>query len=137
MSGMLEAQMIGVSIDRPWREIYAFAADPRNMPLWATGLGRSLERVEGEWIAQGPEGPVRVRFVERNGFGVLDHSVVLAPGIEVQVPMRVVPNGGGGEVMLTLFRQPGMTVEQFAADADWVRRDLQALKRLLEGRQDR
>jgi hypothetical protein len=30
-------------------------------------------------------------------------------------------------VALTLFRQPGMSDEQFAADADWVRRDLAAL----------
>ena len=34
--------------------------------------------------------------------------------------------------MLTLFRGPGMTDETFARDADWVRRDLAALKRLLE-----
>jgi len=133
MAEILEARIISVSIDRPWREVYDFAADPRNMPRWATGLGRSLERVEGEWVAQGPEGPVRVRFVERNGFGVLDHHVVLAPGVEVYVPLRVVANGGGAEIMLTLFRQPGMTAERFAADADWVRRDLAGLKALLEG----
>jgi hypothetical protein len=37
---------------------------------------------------------------------VLDHTVVLPDGTEVYVPMRVVPNGGGSEVMLVLFRQP-------------------------------
>jgi hypothetical protein len=35
--------------------------------------------------------------------------------------------------VLTLFRQPGMSDEKFAADADWVGRDLLAAKKLLEG----
>ena len=39
----------------------------------------------------------------------------------------------GAEVMLTLFRQPGMDDERFAADIRWVNRDLKALKRLIEG----
>ncbi len=132
MSRLLETRVVSQSIERPWQEVYAFAAEPRNMPQWASGLGASLERVEGDWVAQGPEGPVRVRFSERNGFGVLDHHVVLAPGVEVLVPLRVLPNGAGAEMQLTLFRQPGMSDTQFAADADWIARDLQTLKRLLE-----
>jgi hypothetical protein len=31
-------------------------------------------------------------------------------------------------VVFTLFRQPGMSDYQFAADADWVRQDLQRLE---------
>jgi hypothetical protein len=34
--------------------------------------------------------------------------------------------------MLTLFRVPGMNDEKFAADAQWVMRDLNRLKDLLE-----
>jgi hypothetical protein len=47
--------------------------------------------------------------------------------------MRVIANGTGSEVLLTLFRLPDMTVEAFARDAEWVERDLKALKELLEG----
>lgn len=133
MTEPMQVRTIGVTIHRSWQDVYAFAAEPRNMPRWASGLANSLERVEGEWVAEGPEGPVRVRFCARNPFGVLDHTVVLAPGVEILVPMRVVPNGSGAEVQFTLFRQPGMTDERFAADADWVARDLQTMKRLLEG----
>jgi hypothetical protein len=46
--------------------------------------------------------------------------------------MRAMPNGNGREVTLTLFRLPGMS-KKFVADADWVRRDLGALKALFEG----
>lgn len=44
--------------------------------------------------------------------------------------MRVLANGDGAEVMLTVFRQPSMTAEKFAADLQWVERDLLALKAL-------
>jgi hypothetical protein len=37
-------------------------------------------------------------------------------------------------VQFTLFRVPGMTDEKFAADAQWVERDLGKLKALVEGR---
>ena len=74
---------------------------------------------------------MRIRFTGRNPFGVMDHHVALGTGTEVHVPMRVVPNGAGAEVLVTLFRRPGMSDEAFAADAAWVRRDLLALKALL------
>lgn len=130
--GPHESRTFTVSIGRDWREVYGFAHRPESFPLWASGLASGLERDGAEWIAQGPGGPVRIRFSPPNDFGVLDHTVVLASGEEVFVPMRIVANGSGAEAMLTLFRLPGMNEETFARDADWVRRDLTALKRLME-----
>ena len=46
--------------------------------------------------------------------------------------MRIIPNGSGCELIFTLFRLPGASDEKFAADAEWVMRDLTALKNLLE-----
>jgi len=37
------------------------------------------------------------------------------------------------EVTLTLSRVPGMSDEKFREDADWVRQDLERLKRVREG----
>jgi hypothetical protein len=84
------------------------------------------------WVAETQQGPVRIRFSERNGFGILDHWVSPEPGLEIHIPMRVIPNGDGCELVFTLFRQPGMSEEEFAADAEWVMRDLTVLKNLLE-----
>ena len=127
-----EARTVSISIERDWREVYEYAAVPQNFARWASGLGSGLERSGEEWTAQGPEGPVRIRFSPPNDFGVLDHVVTVAPGVEILIPLRVIANGSGSEVALTLFRLPGMTEEKFAADADWVRRDLERLKALLE-----
>ena len=59
-----------------------------------------------------------------NQYGVLDHTVVLPNGTEVYVPMRMIPNGKGSEVMLVLFRQPGMDDTEFARDAGLMQNDL-------------
>ena len=68
----------------------------------------------------------------KNDFGVLDHYVTTAQGVEIYVPMRVVPNGSGSEVMFTLFKTPDMSDKQFADDAGMVERDLKTLKSVME-----
>lgn len=131
---MHEVRHISISIARPPAEVYAFARDPRNLPRWAAGLARSEVRRDGdEWVAEAPFGKVRIRFVEENEFGVLDHDVTLESGVTVHNPMRVVPNGEGSEFIFTLIRQPGMSEEQFAEDREAVEKDLRTLKVLLEG----
>ena len=60
---------------------------------------------------------------------MIDH-VAETPAGDVHVPMRIVANERGAEVLLTLFRQPGMTDERFAADAKWINRDLARLRLL-------
>jgi hypothetical protein len=77
---------------------------------------------------------MRVVFAPPNDFGVVDHVVtpLTGEGPAVDVPLRVVPNGTGSEVMLTLFQQPGMSDAQYAADAALVQQDLHRLKHALE-----
>jgi hypothetical protein len=75
---------------------------------------------------------VKLQFSPPNAFGVADHWVHLPDASVVYVPLRAVANGDGSEVSLTLFRLPGMDVARLAADAEWARRDLATLKRVLE-----
>jgi hypothetical protein len=126
---------LSIAIGRSAAEAYEFLCLPENFPKWASGLASSLRREGGEWIAETPEGRVTVRFTERNARGVLDHSVTLPNGAAVFVPLRVLPKGENCELVLTLFRRPGMSDEELAADAEWVTRDLKTAKRLLEARQ--
>ena len=128
---MLEARTMSISVDRPWRELYEDIWRPESFPRWASGLSKSsLRMVDDWWEADGPEGPVRIRFTDHNPHGVMDHYVDAGSGSIVYVPMRVIPNGHGAEVLLTLFRQPGMSDTKFLEDADWVQRDLLSLKSL-------
>lgn len=124
---------ISVGIRRPLSEVYAFLGEPENFPKWASGLGHSFRHVDGmEWMAETPMGPMKVRFSERNAFGVLDHTVIPEDGPAMHNPMRVFANGDGSEVVFSLFQRPGMSDAEFARDVEWVSRDLQALKTHLE-----
>lgn len=127
-----DARKLSISIDRSAAEAYAFLSVPDNFPKWASGLGGSLRKAGGEWIAETAEGPVRVQFSEPNSFGVLDHSVTLPRGSSVYVPLRVIPAKQGCELVLTLFRRTDVSDEKFAADVEWVMRDLRTAKQILE-----
>jgi hypothetical protein len=130
---MHDVQHISIYIARRPAEVYEFASDPRNLPRWATGLARSEVRRDGdEWIADAPFGQVRVKFAQRNSFGVMDHDVTLESGVTIHNPRRVVPNVEGSEFLFTLIRQPGMSDEQFAKDKAAVEKDLKTLRDLLE-----
>lgn len=102
------------------------------MNQWASGLGHSLRQENDLWLADGPEGPVQIRFSPPNTFAIADHWVEVAKGVEVYVPLRALAHGTGTDVQLTLLRLPEMDDAKFAEDADWIRRDLEALKNLLE-----
>jgi len=130
---ILPAEQISIAIARPYATVYGFLAEPANFALWAMGLADTLHRDQaGTWRASGPSGEVVVRFTPENAFGICDHTVVLPDGAEVYVPMRVIANADGAEVLFTLFRQPGMSDAVFARDIAWVRRDLAALRAILE-----
>jgi hypothetical protein len=132
MSKTAESRTVSVSINRELHEVYRFLSDPGNFPQWASGLCLSIRQEGDAWVAETHHGEVKVRFTSPNPYGIVDHYVYPAPGGEVYVPMRVGANGSGSEVLLTLFRQPGMSDTKFAEEAGWVERDLQSLRARLE-----
>jgi hypothetical protein len=127
-----EVRYLSVSIEREPEAVYAFTSHPENLPQWAAGLGLGIKRTGEHWEVKTRDGSVGLRFTPHNEYGVLDHTVVLPDGTEVYVPMRVMPNGQGSEVMLGLFRQPEMNDAEFARDAGLMQNDLWTLKALLE-----
>ena len=129
-----DIRQLSVSIDRPAGEAYEFLVVPENFAKWASGLGTSLRQSGADYFVDTPEGLAKVQFSDRNRFGILDHRLTLPGGRSIYVPLRVAPSGNGCALTLTLFRRPAASDAQFEADAQWVMRDLQAAKRLLEAR---
>jgi uncharacterized protein (DUF427 family) len=125
-------ETIRIRVNRSAAQAYEFLSRPENFPKWASGLGGSLRRHGADWVVETPEGRATVRFSEPNSHGVLDHQVLVPGAAPVYVPLRVVADGDACDLVLTLFRRPEMSNEKFAADAEWVMRDLQTAKRLLE-----
>lgn len=123
---------LGIPIDRPAQKVYDYVSDPVNVPGWAPGLARSIERVDGQWVGESPMGRVVVVFTPRNEFGVLDHDVTLPSGQTVHNPMRVIADGPAARWCSPCSRQPGTSDEEFRRDAEAVSADLTGLKRLME-----
>jgi hypothetical protein len=128
---MLSARTLSVSIARPSAEVYAYLAQPARFPEWSKFI--TAMRPDGDtWLATTTAGEVRIRFVPRNAFGLVDHTVTVTPGVEVFVPLRVIPNQAGSEVLFTVFRQPAQDDAQYDQDLALVATDLAHLKQVLE-----
>src|SRR5258706_13259404 len=120
MEALRRSRTLSVSIACLPARVYAFVRNPENLPRWASGLGREVRKTADGWVLETPDGPLGFKFVADNDFGVLDHVVTIAPGVDILNPMRVVANGAGSEVSFTLLELPGMTAEKFAEDAGMV-----------------
>lgn len=130
----LPSQTLTITIQRSAEETYDFLSRPENMPKWAAGLGASFKPTDtpNVWSVETPGGQARVRFTEKNKFGIADHYVNTGNAPEVYIPIRVIANGSGSEVLFTLYRYPDVTDERYAQDKAAVQKDLATLKRLLE-----
>ena len=128
---LLKSKTVTISIDCSPSKLYAFVSNPSNLPQWAKTFCRSVEKSNGEWVMETPQGKVKIRISGKNELGVLDHYITTPAGKEVLVPMRVVPNGSGSEVIFTVFQQPGMTDEGFLKDIGLVEQDLKSLKAVM------
>ena len=127
-----ESRHISEWIDRPADEVYEYVMAPANLPQWAQGLGSSVNTIDDRWFVETSGGRVGFAFVPRNEYGVLDHYVTSPSGEVVYNPMRVIADEQACEAVFTLRRPPGMSDEDFGADAGAVAADLARLKQLLE-----
>lgn len=132
MTELMLSRTIGVAIACAPDVVYAYVANPENLPQWATTFCRAARREGAAWVLETVDGPATIRFEPTNALGVLDHVVTPAPGVDIYVPMRVLANGAGSTVLLTLFQRPEMSAAEMAEDIGLVERDLAHLKRQLE-----
>lgn len=133
MNTFSNVKHITISVGRSSADVYEFVSNPLNLPLWAAGLSEaSLQKQGDEWVTDSPMGRVKIKFVEKNLYGVVDHDVTLPSGELVHNPLRVVKNSEGSEVVFTLFQGPHMTESEFQSDSELVKKDLQKLKSILE-----
>ena len=111
---LLKSRTLIVSINCDSKKVYEFVTDLTNLPQWAKTFCRSIRRVKSQWIIETAQGPCKIRIAKKNDLGVLDHYLTPSRGSEVFVPMRVVPNGSGSEVVFTVFQQPGIREHRLA-----------------------
>jgi hypothetical protein len=125
----MQASTLQISIARPWAAVCEFLAQPRCYTAWASWIGPSLRQERGDWIVRRPPGRrAKVRFCERNAFGVADHWLLETEDRAVLVALRVLPRGDHSEVLLTVFREDGCSEAAWALRRETLQADLHRLR---------
>ena len=75
MAKLLKSKTLSMPINKNQKAVYEFVLNLNNFPKWAKMFCSSIKKSKDEWIAQTPQGQVRVKISKRNDFGVLDHHV--------------------------------------------------------------
>jgi hypothetical protein len=135
----LQTEVVKVTIDRPFDEVARYVGDPSSAHEWATEFfAGPLKATKGdEFVATVPMmgGEVRYRQDADLDKGVID--IYLAPrggNFGPPLPVRVLPNGGGADVLYTLAQFPGTSDQAWQAGLQSMARELENLKQLLESR---
>jgi hypothetical protein len=129
----LETATVTVTIDAPLETVSADIADPSSHLEWATEFfsGSAEDKGDGTWQMNVPRmgGPVLIRIDGDTALGVID--MYLAPvgaPFDAPLPIRVIPNGGGSDVLFTLTRFPGQSDQEWTEGLHSMKRELENLK---------
>ncbi|MCI0543325.1 MAG: hypothetical protein L0Z49_02625 [Actinobacteria bacterium] len=130
-----------VTIDAPLGTVATDLADPATHPEWATEFFASPASPSPDGtgvsvVVPMMGGPVTFDVKGVPELGVLD--LYLAPAgapFGPPLPVRLIPNGDGVDVLWTLTRFPGMPDEVWAGGLASMERELDALRRRHEAGQ--
>lgn len=131
---LLRTKVIHTSIESPRHSLLSYLSDLQNWRDWAPWVRSVKKTGDRDWTLDTDIGSMKVRFVDANTLGVLDHDVTLENGLTVHNSMRVLQNGVGSELVMVLFQAPRVSDEEFARDIQAVTDDLARLKIAVEKR---
>jgi hypothetical protein len=129
---LARSAMKSIDIRAPFEKAYSFVADPLNWPRFSIVNLRSVTPGDDGWfttITRFGEG--RLKLHAAKDFGIFDHTWKDAQACWT-IPARVVPNGDGVTVMLTLFQPPNLSDDQFNEAMKGMDLELNTLRKILE-----
>ncbi len=132
MNKIARSAIKSVDIQASPEKVYAFLANVMNWPQYAVVNLRSVSPGQNGWfkaVTKFGEGELKVNGVKE--FGLFDH-VWKDPQATWQVYGRVVPNGDGSTVTMTLFKPLAMRDEQFDDSMKEMNVEMAKLKEILE-----
>jgi len=135
---IFQTRTLAISIDAPFAKVVMDLADPVTHPEWAKEFFSGAAKRTGteEVLVSVPMmgGIVRYKIEADTKRGVLD--LFFAPdGVDfgVPIPVRLIKNGDGVDVLWTLTRFPGMPDSAWEHGVASMEKELLALKARHEG----
>jgi hypothetical protein len=119
-------------VDAPAGRVFDFLSRVENLPRWATEFARELRYEGGTAIVVNGLGEFEVGIDADARTGVIDMYAGPRGAEPARFPTRVVPLAGDRTAYtFTMFQNPGMTDELFAAQHASLQRELEQLGQLL------
>ena len=124
---------VRITIDAPFTEVTADLADPATHPEWGTEFfsGAARKGDDGEVIMTVPRmgGEVRSKVDADLEAGRIDlYLTPIGAPFGPPLPVRVIPNGDGVDVLFTLARVPGQSEDEWQDGLASMERELVNLK---------
>jgi hypothetical protein len=117
-----------IFIAAPAVDVHALVADLDQLPRWAVGFARAIERdADGHVVTLTGGGRVRIAVVADRETGTADFHMNGAPAYT-----RTVPVDGGCVHAFTMIAEPGETDAVFDAKIDALGHELTVLKAIAE-----
>lgn len=132
MKTIARSAIKSVDIQTPFENAFGFLANPMNWPLYAVVNLRSVSPGDNGWykiVSKYGEGEIKLNPVKE--LGICDHQW-RDPQASWTVPLRIVANGDGVTVMMTFFKPPVMTDEQFEQAMSEMDVEMSKLREILE-----
>jgi hypothetical protein len=119
-------------VEAPAGRVFDFLSRIENLPRWATEFARVLRQDDGVTTVVNGLGEFEVSIVADAGTGVIDMYAGPHGTEPARFPTRVVPLPGDRTAYtFTMFQNPGMSDELFAAQHASLQRELENVRRLL------
>ena len=121
-------------LEAPKQEVFAYLADVRNLPDWATEFARELKVVDGRHKVVNGLGELFFEIEADEETGVIDMFAGPTEDDLAVFPTRVVPiSDRRSAFVFTMFQQPGQPDEQFEGQYESLQRELAIVARRFGG----
>ena len=117
----------------PASQAFAYLADPKNLPEWATEFCQAIELVDGEYWASTAEGKVLCRISAHEPTGTIDFLAGPNQDQLMRWPARVFELPDGQTLFqFTTLHFPGISDKEFAIQCTGCEKELQNVRQVLE-----
>jgi hypothetical protein len=126
-------ETVRITIDAPFDRVVSDLTDPATHPEWGTDFfaGKSRPAGDSEVVATVPRmgGEVRMKVEADPAAGRIDlYLAPLGAPFGPPLPIRVIPNADGVDVLFTLARFPGQSDTDWEEGVNSMARELENLK---------
>lgn len=132
MKKLLRSDTRSIYIDCDAHKVFKFTSNLENLPKWGSSVCKTVKKTDSGYMCESPMGEKKIRTVTDGKLGVIDQYLSLSRSDELMMPIRVIPNGSGAEVLCTMFQHSDLSDEKYEEQLSSMQMELDRLKDLME-----